>query len=103
VDGLSPQPARDPLMGTAAWSGIGVSQRFPAAERKDPMYNEMPVLPRNGRRSARSGTGWSNLSREYGRPLLTKASRSMAEDGDNFRQEETKKVDIGWTRELWDS
>ena len=25
----------------------------------------------------------------------------MAEDDDNLRQEQTKKVDIGWTRELW--
>jgi len=72
VDGLSPQPARDPLDGDRGLSGMASLNVFRAAERQDPMYNEMPGASEEWKTIARSGTA-VNLSREYGRLCLSQS------------------------------
>ena len=102
VEGLSPEPARDPPDGTAASSGIGVSRRFPRC----------PTVRTRCSRNARCFAGMEdhqhranglvNLSREYGRPL-PEPNRAVAWLKTTIKSDrkQTKKVEIGWTRELW--
>src|SRR5208283_24662 len=75
-------------MGTAAWSGIGVSQRFPRCRTVRTLcITKFPVVRRNGRPSARSGTAGKSQPRVWPAFARAEPSRSMAEDDDNFRQE----------------
>jgi hypothetical protein len=90
-------------MGTAAWSGIGVSQRFPRCRTvKDPIYNEMPGGSQEWKTISTERNGLVSLSRVYGRPL-PEPNRTVAwlKTTITSDRKQTKKVDIGWMRELW--
>src|SRR5215472_8902370 len=59
VEGLSPEPVRDPLEGDGRLFRNWRLSAFSALPNgKDPCITKCPVLRRNGRASARSGTGW---------------------------------------------
>ncbi len=91
VDGLSPEPARDPLDGDHGLVRNWRLSKFSGLpSRKDAMYNEMPDASQEWKTISTERNGLVNLSREYGRPL-PEPSRSMAEDDDNFRQEADEK------------
>jgi hypothetical protein len=103
VDGLSPEPARDPLDGDRGlvrnWRLSTVSA---LPNGKDPMYNEMPGASSEWKMISTERNGLVNLSREYGRPL-PQPNRAVAwlKTTITSDRKQTKKVDIGWTRELW--
>jgi hypothetical protein len=103
VGGLSPQPARDPL---DADQGLvrnwRLSPFFALPNVKDPMYDDMPGASQAWKTITTERSGLVNLSREYGLPLhapnraVAWLKTTIASD-----RKQTKKLDIGWTRELW--
>ena len=103
VDGLSPEPARDPLEGDR---GLVRNWRLSAYSTlpngKEPMYNELPSAAQEWKTISTERNGLVNLSREYGLPLhepnraVAWLKTTVASD-----RKQMKKVDIGWTRELW--
>ena len=103
VDGLSPEPARDPLEGDR---GLVRSWRLSAFSAlpngKDPMYSELPSASQQWKTISIERNGLVNLSREYGLPLsepnqaVAWLKATIASD-----RKQAKKVDVGWTRELW--
>jgi len=103
VEGLSPEPARDPLDGDRGlvrnWRLSTVSA---LPNGKDPMYNEMPAASPEWKTIGTERNGLVNLSREYGLPL-PEPNRAVAwlKTTITSDRKQTKKVDIGWTRELW--
>ena len=103
VDGLSPEPARDPLDGDRGLVRNWRLSPFSALPNgKDPMYDEMPGASQEWKTIGTERNGLVNLSREYGRPLpepnraVAWLKTTIASD-----RKQTKKVEIGWTRELW--
>jgi hypothetical protein len=103
VDGLSPEPARDPSEGDR---GLVRNWRLSAFSAllagKDPMYSEMPGASQEWKTISPERNGLVNISREYGRPLH-EPNRAVAWLKTTITSDtkQTKKVDIGWTRELW--
>ena len=70
VDGLSPEPARDPLDGDRGLVRNWRLSTFSALPNgKDPMYNEMPGASQEWKTISTERNGLVNLSREYGLPL----------------------------------
>ena len=103
VDGLSPEPARDPLDGDPGVARNWHLSTFSALPNdKAPMYNEMPRGSQEWKTISTERNGLVNLSREYGRPL-PEPNRAVAwlKTTITSDRKQTKKVDIGWTRELW--
>jgi hypothetical protein len=103
VDGLAPEPARDPLDGDRGLVRNWRLSTFSALPNgKDPMYNEMPGASQEWKTISTERNGLVNLSREYGRPL-PEPKRAVAWLRTTIisDKKQTKKVDIGWTRELW--
>src|SRR5438270_256603 len=103
VDGLSPEPARDPRDGDR---GLILNWRLSAfsalANGKDPVYQEMPAASQQSKPIGLERNGLVNLSREYGRPLL-EPNRAVAWLKTTIASDprQMKKAEIGWTRELW--
>jgi hypothetical protein len=103
VEGLSPGPAKDPLEGDRGlvrnWRLSTVSA---LPNGKDPLYTEMPVASPDWKIIRTERRGLVNLSREYGRPVPEPA-RALAwlKTTITSDRKQTKKVEIGWTRELW--
>jgi hypothetical protein len=103
VDGLSPEPARDPLDGDRGlvrnWRLSTVSA-LPTA--KEPTYSEMPGASQQWKAISTERNGLVNLSRVYGRPV-PQPNRAVAWVKTTITSDtkQTKRVDIGWTRELW--
>jgi hypothetical protein len=66
------------------------------------VYNEMPGASQEWKTISTERNGLVNLSREYGRPL-PEPNRAVAwlKTTITSDRKQTKKVDIGWTRELW--
>jgi hypothetical protein len=103
VDGLSPEPARDPLDADRGLVRNWRLSTFSALTNgKDPMYNEMPGASQEWKTISTERNGLVNLSREYGLPLH-EPNRAVAwlKTTITSDRKQTKKVDIGWTRELW--
>jgi hypothetical protein len=103
VNGLSPEPARDPLDGDRGLVGNWLLSSFsPLPNTKDPRYNEMPGASQEWKSISTERNGLVNLSRKYGRPL-PQPNRAVAwlKTTISSDRKQTKKVDIGWTRELW--
>jgi hypothetical protein len=103
VNGLSPEPARDPLDGDRGLVGNWLLSSFsPLPNTKDPLYNEMPGASQEWKSISTERNGLVNLSRKYGRPL-PQPNRAVAwlKTTISSDRKQTKKVDIGWTRELW--
>jgi hypothetical protein len=103
VGGLSPEPAKDPLDGDPGlirnWR-LSTFSALPNA--KDPIYNEMPGSSQEWKTISTERNGLVNLSRVYGLPLRD-PNRALAwlKTTITSDRKQTKKVDIGWTRELW--
>jgi hypothetical protein len=103
VDGLSPEPARDPLDGDRGlvrhWHLSPFSE---LPHGKDPLYSELPDASQKWTTISTERNGLANLSRVYGRPVhapnraVAWLKTTITSDG-----KQTKTVDIGWTREVW--
>jgi hypothetical protein len=103
VDGLSPDPARDPLDGDRGLVRNWRLSKFSALPNgKEPVYNEMPGPSQEWKTIGTERNGLINISREYGLPLH-EPDRAVAwlKTTITSDKKQTKKVDIGWTRELW--
>jgi hypothetical protein len=103
VEGLSPEPAKDPLEGDRGLVRNWRLSTFSVLPNgKDPLYNEMPGASQEWKTISTERNGLVNLSREYGRPL-PQPNRAVAwlKTTITSDRKQTKKVDIGWTRELW--
>jgi len=103
VDGLSPEPAGDPLDVDRGLVRNWRLSRFSALPiGKDPMYSEMPGVSQEWKTISPERDGLVNLSREYGRPL-SEPNRAVAwlKATIPSDRKQAKKVDVGWTRELW--
>src|SRR3954471_15872121 len=103
VAGLPPEPARDPLdedMGLVRNWRLSEFSALPNG--KDPVYSEIPGASKEWKTIGSERRGLVNISRVFGRPL-NQPNRSVAWLKTNITsdQKQTKKVDIGWTRELW--
>jgi hypothetical protein len=103
VDGLSPEPAGDPRSGDPGlvrnWR---LSTYAALPDAKEPAYSDMPGASHEWKTIRTERNGLVNLSREFGRPLpepkraVAWLKTTIASD-----RKQAKKVDIGWTRELW--
>jgi len=103
VDGLSTEPANDPLDGDRGLVRNWSLSTFSALQNgKEPVYNEMPGPSQEWKTISTERNGLANLSRVYGRPLR-EPNRAVAwlKTMITSDKKQTKKVDIGWTRELW--
>jgi hypothetical protein len=103
VDGLSPEPAKDRLDGDRGLLRSWRLSKFSALPNgKDPLYGEMPGASEEWKTIRTERNGLVNLSREYGRPVK-EPYRAVAWLKTTITADsaQTKKVDIGWTREVW--
>jgi hypothetical protein len=103
VDGLSPEAARDPLDGDPGLVRDWRLSRFSTLPNgKDPGYDQMPGASPEWRAIGTERNGLVNLSREYGLPVH-EPDRAVAwlKTTITSDRKQTKKVDIGWTREVW--
>jgi hypothetical protein len=103
VDGLAPEPARDPLDGDRGLVRNWRLSSFSALPNgKDPIYSEMPGASQEWKTIGTERSGLVNLSREYGLPV-PEPNRSVAWLKTTITSDtkQTKKVAIGWTREVW--
>jgi hypothetical protein len=103
VEGLSPEPVGDPLEGDGrVFRNWRLSAFSALAEGKAPMYNEMPGASQEWKTISAERNALINLSRVYGKPLR-EPNRSVAWLKTTIASDrkQLKKVDIGWTRELW--
>ena len=103
VDGLSTEAAKDPTDGDGGlvrnWQLSAVA---PLASGKDPMYSEMPGASQEWKTIRTERGGLANLSRVYGLPVR-EPNRGVAwlKTTITSDRKQAKKVEIGWTRELW--
>lgn len=103
VEGLSIAPDSDPLEGDGGlvrdWR---LSNVFALPDGKDAIYSEMPPASRAWKEISAERGGLVNLSRVYGQPL-PKPNRAVAWVKTTIKSDkkQTKKVEIGWTREVW--
>lgn len=103
VEGLSPEPVRDPLESDRglirSWL---LSSASALPNDKIPAYDEMPAASSPWKAIGAERGGLINISREYGRPV-PRPDRSLAWVKTTIKSStaQTKKVEIGWTRELW--
>src|SRR6266404_2348899 len=79
-------------MGAAAWSGIGVSQRFPRCRTVRTLcITKCPMVRRNEDHQHGAERAGKSQPRVWPASARAEPSRSMAEDDDNFRQEADEK------------
>jgi hypothetical protein len=103
VDGLSPEPARDPMDGdrsmVRSWH---LSSFSTLTNGKEPMYSDMPAASREWKAINSERNGLINISRVYGLPLH-EPNRAVAWLKTTIRSDtkQRKTANIGWTRELW--
>ena len=103
VDGLSPEPTKDPMDGD---SGVVRNWRLsPASELpsgKEPGYSEMPGASQEWKTISTERGGLVNISRVYGK-ALPDPNRAVAwlKTTITSDSKQMRKVDIGWTREMW--
>ena len=69
---------------------------------RTPCITNCPALRSNGKPISTERSGLVNLSREYGRPV-PQPNRALAWLKTTITSDtkQTKKVNIGWTREMW--
>jgi hypothetical protein len=102
VEGLSPEPARDPLDGDRGVIRNWRLSAFSALPNgKDPMYGDLPAGSQEWKAISAERGGLLNLSREYGLPLHGDRAVAWLKTTIASDVRQTKKVDIGWTREVW--
>ena len=103
VDGLSPEPVGDPLDGDRGlvrnWR-VSKYSVLPLGE--DAAYKGMPGGSQEWQMISTERNGLVNISRVYGRPL-PEPNRAVAwlKTTITSDRKQTKKADVGWTRELW--
>ena len=103
VEGLSPEPAKDPLEGDR---GVVRNWRLSTVSKlpndNAPLYNEMPSASQEWKTISTERNGLVNLSRVYGRPF-PEPTRALAwlKTSITSDSKQGKKVNIGWTREVW--
>jgi hypothetical protein len=103
VDGLSPEPVGDPLDGDRGlvrnWR-VSKYSVLPLGE--DATYEGMPGGSQEWQMISTERNGLVNISRVYGRPL-PEPNRAVAwlKTTITSDRKQTKKADVGWTRELW--
>ena len=103
VDGLSPEPVEDPLDGDRGlvrnWR-VSKYSVLPLGE--DATYKGMPGGSQEWQMISTERNGLVNISRVYGRPL-PEPNRAVAwlKTTITSDRKQTKKADVGWTRELW--
>jgi hypothetical protein len=103
VSGLSPEPVEDPTDGDRGLVRNWQLSAF-ATMPNDmaPLYSEMPNIPEKWKAISAERIGLVNLSRKFGLPVhapnlgLVWLKTTITSD-----RKQTKKVDIGWTREIW--
>jgi len=103
VEGLSPGSANDPFDGDPRLVGNWRLSRFSALpDGQDPTYEKMPGAEQEWKTILAERNGLVNLSREYGLPLHA-PNRAVAwlKTTITSDRKQTKKVQIGWTREVW--
>ena len=103
VEGLSAEPAQDPLDGDRGLVRNWRLSPFAALPNgKEPMYNEMPGASQAWKTIGTERNGLVNLSREYGLPTRD-PNRALAwlKTTITSNRKQTRKVDIGWAREVW--
>jgi len=103
VDGLSPEAAKDPTDGDRGLVRNWRLSKFSSLPNdKDPVYHDMPGASDQWKTISTERNGLVNLSREYGRPL-PEPNRAVAwlKTTITSDRKQMKKVDIGWTREIW--
>ncbi len=103
VEGLSPEPDRDPTEGDRGLIRNWRLSKFSALPNgKDAAYDGMPAASEEWKAIRAERRGLVNISREYGKPLPD-PNRAVAwlKTIVTSDRKQTKKVDIGWTRELW--
>ena len=103
VDDLSAEPAGDPLEGDPSVVRNWRLSNFSALPNgKDPVYGEMPSASQQWKAIITERNGLVNFSREYGRPVPA-PNRAVAWVKTTITSDtkQTKRVDVGWTRELW--
>src|ERR1700759_3679228 len=103
VDGLSPDPARDPRDDDSRvvrnWH---LSPASPLPDGKEPAYSEMPAASQDWKTISTERNGLVNISRVYGKALpdpnraVPWLKTTIISDS-----KQSRKVDIGWTREMW--
>ena len=103
VDGLSPEPASDPLgadRGVVRHWRLSPFSALPNG--KDATYDDMPATSPEWKTLSTERNGLVNISREYGRPV-PQPNRAVAwlKTTITSDRKQTKRVDMGWTRELW--
>jgi hypothetical protein len=102
VEGLSQEPARDPLDGDRGVLRNWRLSTFSALPNgKDPMYGELPAASQEWKAISTERGGLLNLSREYGLPLHGDRAVAWLKTTIASDVRQTKTVDIGWTREVW--
>jgi len=103
VEGLSPEAAQDPLdedHGLVRNWRLSNFSALPNA--KDPVYTEIPDASQEWKTVSTERNGLVNLSREYGRPVpQTNRAVAWLKTTISSKTKQMKKVDIGWTREVW--
>jgi hypothetical protein len=103
VNGLAPEPAKDPLQSDRAVVRQWRLSAFSALPNgKEPVYDEVPGATTEWKTIGIERNGLINLSREYGKPLR-EPNRAVAwlKTTITSDRKQTKKVAIGWTREVW--
>ena len=103
VQGLSSEPAADLLDGDRGLVRNWRLSSFSTLPKdKVPAYGEMPAGSQEWKAISTERNGLVNLSREFGLPVhspdqgLAWLKTTIVSD-----RKQTKRVDIGWTRQLW--
>jgi hypothetical protein len=104
VDGLPAEPAKDPTASDRRYlRSWKVSPFYPLEAGKDPRAVDLPGPTAAWTNLAAERNGFVNLSRPYGVPMQGKLDRPVAWMKTNITSDgnQTKKVSIGWLREVW--
>jgi len=103
VDGLPSEPAGDPLDRDRGLVRRWRLSSFSALPNgKEATYDDMPGPLPAWKTLSTERNGLVNISREYGRPV-PQPNRALAwlKTTITSDRKQTKRVDIGWTRDLW--
>jgi len=102
VDGLSPEPVRDPTDNDSNFvRNWRLSAFSPLPNGKEPAIAEMPGAAGAWKNIGAERNGLINLSREYGLPLRPNRALAWLKTTITSDRSQTKNVAIGWTREVW--
>ncbi len=102
VEGLSPEPAKDPLEGDRGLFRNWRLSKFAALpDGKDATYTDMPAASEEWKAISIERSGLVNLTREYGKPLHENRAVAWLKTTIASDKAQTKKIQIGWTREVW--